>query len=276
MQIQSSLNASLLVTKSTGDAAAQGRPSDNVTASKASKEDAVPGVIRNLQNGHYKGVADVRLRIVFADKLVALQAAAYKAEINTAADTLRAALEPIVGELPVVAAGEEVSDENSVEPVAVADSIASPLDDFASQVANAVTAAQAAASVDIGGFETTVREAFQALVGALGLVLDSTEASETDTGEAEGDAVESAGATGETAPRDYLAELTAIFEVTLASLLETATGAGALPPLSEPKGNGVAYNKFVAIYAELQGSAEDPALVPDGEPASSGTVDLEA
>jgi len=36
--------------------------------------------------------------------------------------------------------------------------------------------------------------------------------------------------------------------------LTTAVSAvSVLPPLSEPNGNGVAYNKFLAIYNEMRG-----------------------
>jgi hypothetical protein len=38
------------------------------------------------------------------------------------------------------------------------------------------------------------------------------------------------------------------------ALNSTVNAAAALPPLSEPNGNGVAYEKFLAIYNELWGA----------------------
>lgn len=38
------------------------------------RNERTPGVLRHLADGHYRGVADVRLRIVFHDELAALGA----------------------------------------------------------------------------------------------------------------------------------------------------------------------------------------------------------
>ncbi|GAG28055.1 unnamed protein product [marine sediment metagenome] len=40
-------------------------------------------------------------------------------------------------------------------------------------------------------------------------------------------------------------------------LTTAVSAANVLPPLSEPNGNGVAYDKFLAIYNEMRG------IVPD-------------
>lgn len=102
---------------------------------------------------------------------------------------------------------------------------------------------QAAASVNITEVGDALQMAFQDLLDDLGVAPAGT-----DT------------------PRDYLTELTAAFDAALAGLLDTATAAGALPPVSEPSGNGVAYAKFLAIYNDLQ--ADTP---PETDPGQSGT-----
>jgi hypothetical protein len=57
-------------------------------ASRAAPHDArrtdehTPGVLRHLADGHYRGVADVRLRSVFHDELAALAAERDVAELS--------------------------------------------------------------------------------------------------------------------------------------------------------------------------------------------------
>ena len=54
------------------------------------------GVIRNILKGHFKGTADVRLRIVHAEKLAAIQAEQLKAEATQAMPDLLQAVDTVV------------------------------------------------------------------------------------------------------------------------------------------------------------------------------------
>jgi hypothetical protein len=58
--------------------------------------------------------------------------------------------------------------------------------------------------------------------------------------------------------QELLANLRAEFEATLAELREGIESARSMPELSEPRGNGKAYAKFLAIYSEMTGEAETP------------------
>lgn len=51
----------------------------------------------------------------------------------------------------------------------------------------------------------------------------------------------------------YLDDLEAAFSAAVDELVEALDEVSVLPPLSEPNGNGVAYDKFVAIYNEMRG-----------------------
>ncbi len=61
------------------------------------KADKVPGVIRLLEAGHFKGVADVRLRINFHDQLE--QRAADKAADTLRTGSLKSPIEPTRNEI---------------------------------------------------------------------------------------------------------------------------------------------------------------------------------
>ncbi len=58
--------------------------------------------------------------------------------------------------------------------------------------------------------------------------------------------------------QDYLVELEAAFSTAIDELMETLSTVSILPDLSEPSGDGSAYEKFVAIYNEMRndGGAE--------------------
>jgi hypothetical protein len=67
---------------------------------------------------------------------------------------------------------------------------------------------------------------------------------------------------------DFLASLREMFAQELTGLLESAESRDPLPPLSEPQGNGRAFDKFKAIYDEL--SATDAVL------DDNANIDVEA
>jgi len=98
---------------------AQKHPKSALSANKASTSDAVPepspsdgaktrGVIRLLQEGHFKGVADVRLRINFFDELMGIQQGKIQSAFQEAAPGL---LEAVNEHLDTLLASGELTEE---------------------------------------------------------------------------------------------------------------------------------------------------------------------
>lgn len=61
----------------------------------------------------------------------------------------------------------------------------------------------------------------------------------------------------------------AAFDAALDGLGNALSGATVLPPLSEPSGNGKAYEKFLAIYNDLYGVATGGEELNEIEPVAS-------
>lgn len=267
-------------------------------AAEADGDEGQPGVIRNLLSGHYKGVADVRLRINFYDELTALE----QGGVAQALAEPSAAL----GEMTDQLAG-----------------LAELGEDLPPEVAQAVAGLQEAAAAftdagDMGRQEALdllagLKEAFGRLIEQLQAYMQTRPVEPEPTGDdPPADPLEQAAAaeppvevvTGDAVPEptaeppagEPLAETPAAepaeevlpagtdpFEVVdgflaqwgdlsileqLASLEQSVGQVSALPALSGPPDNqGAAYAKFLAIYQEMQaGVAGDAAEAePTGE-----------
>ena len=214
------------------------------------------GVIRLLQEGHFRGVADVRLRINFAEELQGIQAASTGALLNEGVpalqDELNAAIDAFV----------DVSDL----PEEAATDLRSAQTGFNIEVG---------ALLEGGGLSTDVfaglRTAFQDFLAALvppqppedeSILPIAPAADEVapETGESilAATPAETVAAGGETGiVNDIFAglreSLSGIFEEALAGLQESISEL-ALPPLSEPNGNGRAYERFLAAYNDIFGA----------------------
>jgi hypothetical protein len=223
--------------------------------------DGQRGVIRLLQEGHFKGVSDLRLRINFFDEIAALEAAQLQTTTQEKTDSTLASVATVVTSF---LEGNDLTDEQST----------------------AVAEAQQAFEQAVGDAEDkteALNNAFAALVAALQTLF--TPPTEPEEGPPPPDAEAQAGGepsgqtieeTTEEPPAeppteppaetptesgpDWLAfveGLQAAFAAAMDDLTSTVNAASALPPLSEPNGNGVAYDKFLAIYNEMLG-AESP------------------
>jgi len=72
---------------------------------------------------------------------------------------------------------------------------------------------------------------------------------------------------------DAIASFADGFQESLAAFLDTIDAASQLPPLSSPpNGNGVAYDKFLAIYNDLLSGDTDTPSDTDGA-AETGAID---
>ncbi len=205
------------------------------------KADKVPGVIRLLEAGHFKGVADVRLRINFHDQLERRAA-------DKAADTLRTGADELVK--TTASKTDEVltsfaTDEGAREAVQAS------LDEFSESVDATLATASKADDLDLDAITSDLRAAFDDLVGGLRDLFGSTDV-ETFGVDAPVSVAQTAGdPPAIDAFEAALTELTDAFDQALSSLIESVESSLYLPDPSPAPGNGSAYDKFLAIYHNL-------------------------
>ncbi len=235
------------------------------------------GVLRKLQEGHFKGVADVRLRINFHEEIAAAEAAAAASATSQGVDDLTRAVNAVIDQL---GAGEALTGEKSP-------AILEAQETFNQAVSDAAAATLGAEPIDGEGLIGGLQEAFDSLVTAIEAVF--AEAAQEPPpiqevppveGPAEPEeppapdalaggeeplsgpelAAEPPGETvpppasadePEETPPDALQTLRDAFEAALATVEAALIPQSSLPPLSEPMGNGVAYEKFLTMYEAL-------------------------
>ncbi len=251
-----------------GDIPADDAPkTDAVVAGEEDDGDDGRGVLRNLLAGHYKGVADVRLRINFFDELsdAANQSAAAAAseKVDGLVGTVNTQIDTLLG-------GLEIEQETS-------DGVAELLAGFGAAVDEGL--GPFSSDGDREAFAELIESAFGSLTQQLRDLLYPPEQPEepptdetvpTDETDGEGDGTVAAVEGEETPPTDQpipddtiettppedpLADVLSAFSEALASFMQSISASSQLPPLSEPSGNGVAYDKFLAIYNEMLGGA---------------------
>jgi hypothetical protein len=248
------------------------------------------GVLRLLQEGHFKGVADVRLRINFYEEFSAMAAAKAAQTMTTGTGELTAGVTAKAQEL-VSSWGLDEGAQNAANDL---------LAQFETAARTAVQESASDGVVDATGLAEALRTAFDSFLAQLAalapLPADTVESvtgdaaepgqSELPTDPGIPPAVEppAAGETTFTAdvagagtedsadpeqpveaaadvqspavPNPDIESLRQLFADGLARLLASIEDASQLPPLaSQPPGNGKAYNKFLAIYNELAGQA---------------------
>jgi len=254
-----------------------------------------PGVIRNLEAGHYRGVADVRLRINFAEELQGIQTAGVQALLGEGLPALQENFNAAID-------GFVESGNLTDEEVAV---LRSAQDEFNAQVRALLEGDGGEADAPTEVF-AELRTAFQDFLNALippgeeevpvtpldpPEVRDDRATTETEvnayfarlesgttTIELDDSAIEGVAlsvvapaapapgttttTTATTAAADVFAglrdTLSGIVEDAIAGLQESLN-ALALPPISEPSGQGRAFEKFLAIYNERYGIGDDSA-----------------
>ena len=237
------------------------------------------GVLRLLEAGHFRGVADVRLRINFFDEL---QARAATAAEPVVAEQSGALVQTVNGAVAELLKGLTVDDESR-------EAVNGLVSDFDTAVQAAAEDFNAAGTLDTQTLAGTISSAFDSLVEALRGLLTSpvpapppepTPSPEPDPTKVPGtgDLAADMAAIGQTAeeqaapaaaPVDRSADtpaeeptegmeqawttLTKAFNEALSGFLASITTATQLPEPSPPNGNGVAYDKFMAIYNTLRG-----------------------
>lgn len=204
------------------------------------------GVLRLLQEKHFKGVSDVRLRINFFEQLNAIEAGKLQA---VAEQKVNAVLESVGGIIDTFLAAEE--NELTEEQTAGVPELQETFFQAASRYTNELV--------------TDLNNAFDDFVEALRDLFAPPALTQEENTTAE---AESAGAPG--LPwQTFIEDLQSAFTTATNELTQAFAEVRILPELSEPNGNGVAYEKFLAIYNELRGLQTPSDEQPNSEPLDS-------
>jgi hypothetical protein len=234
---------------------------ENVEGEQSEQTDA-QGVLRLLQEGHFKGVADVRLRINFHDELAAMEAEAVQA---TSGEKISGITEDIGGVVNSFVEGNEMTEEQSA-------AIQAAQNNFAA----AVNAAGTNPAADLTAAFDEFIAALQNLFAQAGSEtppeqpIPPEEQPTPPEGGGEEPPIEEEGGQAEmtlttveeeTAVnwQGFIESLRATFAAGMQGLTDAISGVSILPPLSEPEGKGGAYEKFLAIYNQMNG------IEPTGE-----------
>jgi hypothetical protein len=265
-------------------AISDGRHTTAATAesNQTSTADPQKGVIRNLLAGHFKGVADVRLRINFHEEIAAIEGAARAASIEGQSETF----------LNIARDGLDLIPSEAPLPETYGTAAADILADYEASVQTTFAEFEAEPTETTERLSGSLRMAFDTFVVALEKALTGpvpTEGNENDSIGARPAGVAAAEIASlrpdaetalELSPpssdaetefdlEQFIADMTAAFEAALAELELSLQAATVLPELSEPRGNGVAYEKFLTVYQAMRGE-------PAAEAAPPSQVDAEA
>jgi hypothetical protein len=255
----------------------------------------VKGVVRLLQEGHFKGVADVRLRINHFEELSGLE---HESLAQAAEEGLPALLDAVNSQVQFLLDSGELTGEQA-SGVSEAQAL------FNTQVEEAVGAFVNGHGIQASALVQDVQSAFDALADALSPLLTALEgavaeavtapvetkagtesvvatavrvetvgaleASAATSAAVESEPVPTAEAPPESVLEGYLGDLRASFDTALGQFGSGVAEASTLPPVSEPSGNGKAYAKFAAMYQELYGVTEPPADLEKTGPAPIDT-----
>ncbi len=237
----------------------------------------VKGVIRLLQEGHFKGVADVRLRISHFEELSAIEQGQFQA---AAAENNTSLTEPITTNISTLLESGQLTQEQS-------DNLLQTFDQEVNLSIGDFLAGQIP-STDV--LVTELESAFEALVASLTLALsESVTETPEDQPPTPGDELteetnpvtltgeqtqenEQTDSTPEPEPtpqltpefQTFLENLRSAFTAAMDNFINSINDVDVLPELSEPNGNGGAYDKFLAIYNELY-SPQTPDDTPNHE-----------
>jgi hypothetical protein len=225
----------------------------SATNDSEKSSDKTRGVIRLLQEGHFKGVADVRLRINFHEELTGRENAQLKAVADARIEDVNAALETAIDSL---VENETLTSEQ----------IEAPMEEFSQSVVQAKEEFTASDSPSKEDLASALHSAFETLTASIHEILyptnediptlsDETNAPQTSPESIIPDELPEEPTTQDPSntATDWLENLTAAFTSALDKLMSSFAEIQVLPDVSEPTGNGVAYQKFLAIYNELRG-----------------------
>jgi hypothetical protein len=223
-------------------------PSSTEPQSESQENDAEKGVLRNLLAGNFKGVSDVRLRINFFEELAAIEAA----EVQTVtAEKVGGVLESVGGVVNSFITGEnKPADEQIASVLELQETFTKATGESQNEPAADLTSA-------FDDFVKGLRDLFAPPVKT---------PEETTIPETEDDGTTESNNTTELPWQTFLDNLQSTFTTASDELTKAVTDFQILPELSEPNGNGVAYEKFLAIYNDLRGLNTAAVEQPVNEP----------
>ena len=196
------------------------------------------GVLRLLEAGHFKGVADVRLRINFQDQLERQADLAAKDELQSRSRDL---VDVVIDAV-----------QNTLTPVNGDDLQLQ----FSDSINSAVSDAISSESLNLNSIESAFTTAFEELTLSIGELLGSSEADVATSENVE--LVNETTFTTQVAISDdstlkqALEDLSDIFAKALSDLLGAVETSSLLPDPAPAPGNGAAYEKFLAQYDQLR------------------------
>ena len=253
-------------------------------ATEQSEDGQVKGVICNLLNGHYKGVADLRLRINNFDALQAIEQEQLQAVIEendghlesigqSLAELLKYTEEPTAPqETPTNIVSANVEEATASDGL-TKEQKGTAVD--ASKKVNELLNSEGQSKDTLLTLVTGLKSTLMVLSDSLNSAVSATtnETPQTPVVSADDDTLEIVGADAingedgegksDTPPVDspsdfenlvsaFSEDLNSFFLAALDELTNSLSEVGVLPELSEPSGNGVAYENFLAIYNQMQ------------------------
>jgi len=245
-------------------------PDEPVGAAEEQNDEAkAKGVLRLLQAGHFQGVADVRLRINFHNEIVAMESEQYAQTAQQGMSDLQSAIgdqmttlldNPDLDETTATGIGDALETFNATltQPTADTSTLTDQIRaDFDNLVSSLKTVLGIQAQDDTENSEE--------ITPADAIVEDAPQMAAQVANETPADTPEAASAV------DYQAFVDAListFETKMQEFESSLTDIKVLPDLSAPHGNGKAYDKFVAMYNDMQ--------MPPATPTAEPTIDTNA
>ena len=226
------------------------------------KNETLKGVVRNLQEGHFKGVADVRLRINFFEELNTIENGEIQKLVG---EKVPGVTDSVNANLEILLSSDELSEEQVT-------SISEHMETFTQSInlmkEDFLNTVQPSKENLISG----LNYGFEEFITSVNLVLFPTEPESPDDISTNGDVgtgesinvnpvggeydknIESDQAVeSETNFQDFISNLRTTFAESLNEMTNALNNSKTLPDPSEPNGNGKAFDKFLAIYNKLQG-----------------------
>ncbi|MHC5083111.1 MAG: hypothetical protein ACYTET_04135 [Planctomycetota bacterium] len=235
---------------------------------KPQTQEKVKGVLRLLAEGHFKGVADVRLRINFHDEIQAMETANLRETASGSFETFNGSIEEAIAALKD---SDQLSDEQLAALTAFEENLAGVQGDFLNAESLSVEALLSSLQVEwdllAGAFAPPVEEpvAEPPVEEAAAVLPDQEESAPTEVPAEEPSAevkpilapeVQSQEASEETSVLDMFNALRDSFNTAKDMLASDLNNTSALPEISEPSGSGKAFEKFLAIYEQMQNGAD--------------------
>jgi hypothetical protein len=249
-------------------------PANSAEPESQNTTEDTKGVIRLLQQGHFKGVADVRLRIVHFEELAALQSGYIQATVVEKTDALIQSVQAVLETWPQ---NTEPATQPPDQPMLTIQ------ESFSQTVRSATEQFASAKGLSTQALLTELNAAFDKLIESISQMFcsqtllarprfseangtaqqpDAAAALRWQEQESASEAVPSADT--EFAAGAFIENLRAAFATAVNELLAALQQVKVLPELSEPNGNGKAYDKFLLLYNELWSTSLNV-----GEPTSS-------